>query len=222
MHKAKSAIVVIAACVIQSYSFADDGNDGDSVPRPASYYYYTHFVNGGLKTENGSTRFPLLHNIEETKIAIFANNTDDGTMKIEKALDALMEKYPQLRYSFMVVGKESDSESMTDDQLEDQLERLRNLAGQYKIKKLSMGCVQYRVGNGFRGRYSLDLLQGADVALAVIEPGIVEPRRKELARRLPTRTVRPFYRHLVRFRQTEPDSTRAADKIEDALKSLLK
>ncbi|MGB7327818.1 MAG: hypothetical protein WBD31_23270 [Rubripirellula sp.] len=57
--------------------------------------------------------------------------------------------------------------------------------------------------------------------MAVIEPGIAEPRRKEIGHRLPTRTVKPFYRYLKRFRDFGQDSVSAKAEIEDALESLL-
>ena len=221
MHKAMFTFFVIAACFFPTYAFADDAAGNPAVQRGADYYYWTHFVNGALKTESGNTRFPVLNEVGQTKVAIFANNANDRTMELAKALDTAMQKYPQLRYSFMILGKESGTESMTDAQLADQLRQLRTLVERHTIEKLSIGCLQYQAVTLHRGRTSLKLLEGADIALAVIEPGILEPRRKEIGRRLPTRTVKPFYRYLVRFREADQDSMSADAKIEEALKALL-
>lgn len=221
MHNSVFVSLVITMWAVQLSAFADDPSDSRSTHEPASYYYWTHFVNGPLKTESGKTRFPVLNEVGDTKIGIFANNTDAETIELAKALDAAIQKYPQLRHSFFVLGTERDNETWTDAQLAYQLEHIRMLAKRHNIAKLSMGCVPFRAGSSFRGRYSLDLLDGADVVLAVIEPGIAEPRSKEIGRRLPTREVKPFYRYLVRFRQAEQVSTSAEGRIDAAIKSLL-
>lgn len=183
----------------------------------AHYYLAAHFVTGYWAKERDGFRCPVLGDATETKIAVYVKEANANTMHLAVALDKVLKEYSQLRRSFLLVSDEPRDSSMTDDELTKSLDSLQTAAKDYGITKLSLGHLQYNTGVT-RWRNSLGFFDSGDVVICVIEPGIEQQRIQP--KRLPLRTVKPFYRFVATLNSKELDEQTAASAVNKAISSL--
>jgi hypothetical protein len=183
----------------------------------AHFYLAAYFATGYWAEEGDGFRCPVFGDVTETKIAVYVKEANANTMHLAVALDKVLEKYPQLRRSFLLVSDEPRYSSMTEDELRVKLDSLQAAAKEHGITKLSLGHLKYNTAVT-RWRNSLGFFDSADVVICIIEPGIEQHRIQQGC--LPLRTVKPFYRFVVTLKSKELDEHAATSAINEAISSL--
>lgn len=221
MQASLPKVLIFFLVVHLSHLQADDPQDVLQNGRQADYYIAAHFASGYWEKKKGDKFLcPILSEVVQTKIAIYTKEPNAETMALAVALDRTIQKFPQLDRSFLIVSEESRSESMTDDELAIRIKQLQELGKQHGIEKLSLAYLQYS-DTPSRWRNSLGFFGSSDVVVAVVEPGISLPAKNTIeGRRLPTRTVKPFYRFVMRINSKDMDQQAAEAVIEKAMSSL--
>ena len=218
------ALLLVVFCLMcneqLSQLAANDFQDGLKSGQQAHSYVAAHFATGYWSKKGDKFLCPVVGDVEQTKFAIYVKEPNAAAMTLAVSLDRTMRKFPQLNRSYLIVSPENRNEPVTDDELALYLKQLTELGEQHGIEKLSLGYLQFSTAVS-RWKNSLGFFETADVIVAVIEPGITSPTKNEIrGNRLPTRTVKPFYRFAIRLNSKELDATMADKIISDALSSL--
>jgi len=203
-----------------SHSQEVDSQDALRSGKQADHYIAAHFATGYWGKKGNEFQCPVLGEVEQTKVAIYVKDVNSGTTATAVELDRMIQKFPQLSRSFMIVSEEGRSESMTDAELTTRLKKLQDLGKQFGIEKLSLAYLQHS-STPSRWRNSLGFFGSADMVVAVIEPGIshAAPSKADSGR-LPLRTVKPFYRFVERIHSKDIDQKSAESLIGRAMASL--
>lgn len=220
MRVAISFLLTILAFATHSCSQEVDSEDVLRSGKQADHYIAAHFATGYWGKKGSEFLCPVLGEVEQTKIAIYVKEINTGTIATAVELDRMMQKFPQLSRSFMIVSEEGHSESMTNEELATRLKKLQDLEKQIGIEKLSLACLQYSITPS-RWRNALGFFGTCDMVVAVIEPGIYHAApNKADSGRLPLRTVKPYYRFVERIASKDIDQKSAESLIVRALASL--
>lgn len=220
MRVAICLVLTLFTFATPSHSQEVDSQDALQSGKQADHYIAAHFATGYWGKKGNKFLCPVLGEVEQTKVAIYVKDINTGTIATAVELDRMIQKFPQLSRSFMIVSEEERSESMTDEELTTRLGKLQDLQKQFGIEKLSLAYLQHSVTPS-RWRNSLGFFGSADMVVAVIEPGISHATpNKAASGRLPLRTVKPFYRFVERIHSKDIDQKSAESLIGRALASL--
>jgi hypothetical protein len=220
MRVATCFLLTILTFTTHSHSQEVNSQDALQSGKQADHYIAAHFATGYWCKKGNEFQCPVLGEVEQTKVAIYVKDVNSGTTATAVELDRMIQKFPQLSRSFMIVSEEGRSESMTNEELKTRLKTLQDLGEQFGIEKLSLAYLQHS-NTPSRWRNSLGFFGSADMVVAVIEPGITHPAPgKSGTGRLPLRTVKPFYRFVERIHSKDIDQKSAESLIARALASL--